>query len=657
MLKAKSMGFKPKVKPRSNALPSTAASSSSAQPSVERQTTTPATLQQPAALPATSIESSRGQQPGDRNDATRAPAPEGPVISTREERQPVVQQIPATSATRQNVSKPVSASIAPANPPIPATKAVQSNISNSASASTGPNNPLKSASIAKHATTAATSIEPPISHRTASSSQAISTAQPTHHAHPSTTITAPSPTSHAHPTTSTIAPLPTPPASAPSISPPAESASHPSASQENGNVQSRKRSVASSSTAKKVSRPGASGETEAGPSRPAKRRKVAAATNQEDVRPSIEDQDSQSENPAPKRVRKPRDPNAPKRKKKASTPEDAESEVIDIATTTMSDLTKDLHIGRNFSMREKIMEREAERKEKARIAKEKEMLEDSDMSGNEGEEGEEGQNQGDAENADNGTPAGTEANASAKTKAPVVAAAGPRIRVVNGNIIIDESSLQVDRHQLAADAEEEMAIVEEDDFTRKVNSGTNQKREKNTRWDDDDTEKFYQCLRMFGTDFEMISKTFGKKRTRRQIKLKFNKEEKQNADRVTRCLTGVKDEAMDLSKFKNASKMEDGAAVTAELEALEEGYKAEKKRKKDEQDEADREKRAMINAGRAATRGESLRDNEASTGTAQKGSSAAASKAKKKAPAKKNKRQKIQHHGGEEFEVLGTIDD
>lgn len=42
-------------------------------------------------------------------------------------------------------------------------------------------------------------------------------------------------------------------------------------------------------------------------------------------------------------------------------------------------------------------------------------------------------------------------------------------------------------------------------------------------WTDEDTEKFYRLLGMFGTDFETISRLFPGK-NRRAVKLKFNKE-------------------------------------------------------------------------------------------------------------------------------------
>lgn len=49
------------------------------------------------------------------------------------------------------------------------------------------------------------------------------------------------------------------------------------------------------------------------------------------------------------------------------------------------------------------------------------------------------------------------------------------------------------------------------------------------RWDDDETQEFFTALRVFGTDFEAMSHLFkAKRRDRRQLKNKFNKEYKLN---------------------------------------------------------------------------------------------------------------------------------
>jgi transcription factor TFIIIB component B'' len=109
------------------------------------------------------------------------------------------------------------------------------------------------------------------------------------------------------------------------------------------------------------------------------------------------------------------------------------------------------------------------------------------------------------------------------------------MRIVDGQIVLDEESLRIDRHKRDALEEENMEIVEENVHTRLVNSGTWSKREKGDRWEAEDTDRFYEALSMFGTDFEIISRLFPG-RSRRQIKNKFNCEERKEPLRVTQAL-------------------------------------------------------------------------------------------------------------------------
>lgn len=55
------------------------------------------------------------------------------------------------------------------------------------------------------------------------------------------------------------------------------------------------------------------------------------------------------------------------------------------------------------------------------------------------------------------------------------------------------------------------------------------------KWTDEETNKFYEGLEIFGSDFSMIGILFPK-RTRDQIKKKFNREEKSDGKRVTEAL-------------------------------------------------------------------------------------------------------------------------
>lgn len=116
-------------------------------------------------------------------------------------------------------------------------------------------------------------------------------------------------------------------------------------------------------------------------------------------------------------------------------------------------------------------------------------------------------------------------------------------KIVNDSIVlIDDSGLErLDRHA-EADAElHQLEEVEEDDLTLFFNRSTlaNQNRRDpadrishrcNDRWTQQETDSFFAALRMFGTDFNMLSQMIPGK-TRRQVKAKFIREE-----RIDPCL-------------------------------------------------------------------------------------------------------------------------
>lgn len=111
----------------------------------------------------------------------------------------------------------------------------------------------------------------------------------------------------------------------------------------------------------------------------------------------------------------------------------------------------------------------------------------------------------------------------------------PQMRIVNGQIVLDDESLHIDRRERDAVDESVMEVVEEHQNSRLVNSQTWSKREKVERWDAVSTERFYEALSMFGTDFEIISKMFTG-RSRRQLRNKFNNEERRDPARITAAL-------------------------------------------------------------------------------------------------------------------------
>ncbi|KIJ27174.1 hypothetical protein M422DRAFT_122619, partial [Sphaerobolus stellatus SS14] len=101
----------------------------------------------------------------------------------------------------------------------------------------------------------------------------------------------------------------------------------------------------------------------------------------------------------------------------------------------------------------------------------------------------------------------------------------PQVRIgANGEVVLDIDSLQVDR--AADDNAEEYSHVEETDQSRFTNSNSWSKR-RVVRWSKDDTALFYDALRQFGQNFDLIARVLPG-RTYRMCKNKFKAEDKKN---------------------------------------------------------------------------------------------------------------------------------
>ena len=213
---------------------------------------------------------------------------------------------------------------------------------------------------------------------------------------------------------------------------------------------------------------------------------------------------------------------------------------------------------------------------------------------------------------------------------------GPVMRIVNGEIVLDATSLQVDRHADALRDAGEMTTVEENSLTRKINQSTYGKRSKTEAWDEEMTDMFYMGLRIFGTDFQCISKMFPG-RSRRQIKLKFNNEERKNPSRITAAVTGPK-ELIDLARCEELthSKYDDPKEIQRELDAEKEEIQQQQEKERQLQEE-------MLRNPTGSGDGEAASNEKNNSGP---------TKAKKR----NNKKQNMNMAGGQE-EVLGSIDD
>lgn len=122
----------------------------------------------------------------------------------------------------------------------------------------------------------------------------------------------------------------------------------------------------------------------------------------------------------------------------------------------------------------------------------------------------------------------------ARSLAPVASVTqvvAPQVRIINGEIVLDEDTL------LNTPAVEgaclPMDVVH--DTGRHLTSHAFVTRMGSNRWKKDDTDLFYDALSMCGTDFSLMSMLFPS-RTREQLKGKYKIEERCNPARVGKCL-------------------------------------------------------------------------------------------------------------------------
>lgn len=271
------------------------------------------------------------------------------------------------------------------------------------------------------------------------------------------------------------------------------------------------------------------------------------------------------------------------RRKRSVTPEDAEQQKVDHEQMVMSELTRDLRIGAKFSKYDELRDRIRKKRARQRLIKLGKLQPGEEMP---------------EENAsESGTPAPDAATKPAPAPPRPVAQENladsvPQLEIVDGHIRINEASMQYDRHAAADQARGVVFEQEEDDFTTPVTQRTYMRRQpQGNFWTDEETIKFYHGLRMFGTDFNMISKMFGGAKNRRQVKLKFNREERAHPVAVNRCIIGEKDVPMDLEAVDGADALEDSQAINDELARLKEEQEAETRRQEEEEAATNRRKK------------------------------------------------------------------
>jgi transcription factor TFIIIB component B'' len=282
-----------------------------------------------------------------------------------------------------------------------------------------------------------------------------------------------------------------------------------------------------------------------------------------------------------------------KKRKRSVTPEDAEELVVDWQALKMSDLTRDLRIGKKSSRHDELVERERQiRATKAKKARAKRL-----QDGEQEEEGN-GSQAGTPASDREGEPSTAPATGALETPA-LPASSGLQYRVVDGNIVVDETSLTVDRHARAAAAAGNVVTVEENDFTRLTTSASFQTGTRKlgpNRWTEEETELFFRGLLTFGTVFSQIAPMFPKK-TERQVKNKFLLEDRKNPSRITELMRDRKGaEKISMEEYqtlirKTLSPTED---IMAELAAADAKFEAEQKKREDEAAETLRRRREEL---------------------------------------------------------------
>ena len=328
------------------------------------------------------------------------------------------------------------------------------------------------------------------------------------------------------------------------------------------------------------------------------------------------------------------------RKTRAPTPEEAETVQIAPATMKMSQLCEDLHVGKKSVRAEEITLFEIE--EAARKRERQQEAED-------------------------------ERAAQAETAAQLLERLGeqsettqahPETQIVNGEIMLVEGSQRIDRHAEAARrrAAEPTKVVEESALTTRVNSQSYMSKQNKEKWDEELTDRFYDGLRMFGTDFGMISMMFPG-RTRRSIKLKFTKEEKLDKEKIKQTLLG-KRIPVDMEEFSKLSNTiyNDPAELERELEEDRKRLEEEQANEREAMDEVVRQREEEAAAEGAAVGGDSsAKENEVQTDAVSQSKKTGkrgkknGSKVSSKAPPKSRRNRPKGLQGGGEAEVLGPI--
>lgn len=100
-----------------------------------------------------------------------------------------------------------------------------------------------------------------------------------------------------------------------------------------------------------------------------------------------------------------------------------------------------------------------------------------------------------------------------------------------------------------------------------VNRSSFKPRNKNEKWSPDETGKFYKFLAMYGSNFALLAALFAN-RTRKQLKNKFKKEEREHPDKINDALVNRLEPEMTVEEFEVTVKKNMELKATAEKKRI-----------------------------------------------------------------------------------------
>ncbi|XP_974424.2 transcription factor TFIIIB component B'' homolog [Tribolium castaneum] len=149
----------------------------------------------------------------------------------------------------------------------------------------------------------------------------------------------------------------------------------------------------------------------------------------------------------------------------------------------------------------------------------------------------------------------------------------PQIKIgPQGELVVDEQSLVIENKSLKKNREElEKSELVNGDF--ETGYGVYKRAKRSKDWSKRETLKFYKALNTIGTDFTLMCELFPR-RSRRELKMKFKKEERINKNLVDRAI--MQPCGFDFNEFKHEVDMEE-----KELEEIEKQKERERELKKE----------------------------------------------------------------------------